>query len=216
MSYIAIINNEVLSCSTRRLVLSQSEVSELTTIEELTNEILKLKSSEENRVSQSITDGYQSGYLEGLNQGLTDLNEQFREYLKDLTENIYISNIESDEVIMNLSVQVIKKIASEIGNEEMIRSIALTAIQRLKHSSHLEVRVNSKYADLLKQNLEAISESASYAFSSLEVIADAGLDDLDCIIKTESGTTIASFEEQLNILRDQFKRKKKAAAETNE
>ena len=207
MNFVAIFNNDVLSCSTDRLVLTKDEFSELEKIEDLTSEIICLRDTEVERISKSESNGYQAGYSDGIHQGLSDLNKQFREYLKDLTENIYINNIESDEFILNLAVEVIKKIASEIGNEDMIKSIASTAIQKLKQSNHLEVKVNPKYADQLKLDLKKIDDSNTYAFSSLDIIADASLGELDCIIKTESGTTVASFEEQLNILRDQFNAK---------
>jgi flagellar biosynthesis/type III secretory pathway protein FliH len=201
MSYLVILNNDVISCATGKLVLSDKEVIKLATIEDLAEKISLIKNQENEKVLQSQQEGYKQGYEAGLNKAIANLHTQFIEYLKDLTENVVINSSESDEAVLNLACEVIRKIASDIEPGDMICSMAMTALQKLKHSKSIEVKINSSYVDVLQNRLKSINGGETFKYSNIEIIPDSSLGELDCIIKTETGTTIASFSEQLNILK---------------
>jgi flagellar biosynthesis/type III secretory pathway protein FliH len=205
MSYLVILNNDVISCATNKLVLSDKEIIKLATIDNLANEITLIKNQESDKVFKSQQEGYKKGYETGLKEAISDLHGQFIEYLKDLTENIVISSSDSDEEILNLACEITRKIASNIKPEDMIRGIAMTALQKLKNHNCLELKINPNYVDILKNKLKSIENNEIFKFSNIEIISDSSLGELDCIIKTEAGTTIASFDEQLNILKQNIK-----------
>jgi flagellar assembly protein FliH len=202
MTYITILNNDLVTCATDQLILSKNEIKELNTIDKLLSELTELKESEESKLHAVRQEAYQDGFNEGLNEGKKELSCQFREYLKDTTHNVYLNSMESEETIINLATEIIRKIASDFNSKDVITGIVSTAIKEHKHFNQLEIRVNPIYVEYLKDTVSNLNENGSRKVVSIDIIGDPEMGDLDCVIKTESGTTVASFDEQLNQLKN--------------
>lgn len=203
MSYITIINDETITCAKKGSILTEEEVSQFDEIDHVTKQLKELKESESERISKSEQIGYREGYEAGLERGLSDLNLKFKEHLKNLVENVYISSSEIDKIALDLAFEVVRKIVDNIENNDMIVGIASNAIRKLKQHDRLEIRVNPEYVETLEQSLIAISET-NPENPHFEIVGDYKLNCLDCIIKTDTGVTIASFDEQLKVLRDRL------------
>jgi flagellar assembly protein FliH len=202
MTYITILNNGLVTCATDQIILSKNEIKELNTIDKLLSELMELKESEESKLHLLRQEAYQDGFNEGLNEGKNELSCQFRDYLKDITHNVYLNSMESEETIINLATEIIRKIASDFNSKDIITGIVSTAIKKHKHFNHLEIKVNPIYVECLKDTVSSINENSSQKVLSLDIVGDPDMADLDCVIKTESGTTVASFDEQLNQLKN--------------
>jgi flagellar biosynthesis/type III secretory pathway protein FliH len=201
MSYIVIVNNGFASCAINKYILSEEEVYHLSTAENLLEKIKLIKEKEEEFITTAKTEGYDAGYTEGLKKAESEFKKQFLQYLKNLTENVYLNTIENDKAILDLACEVVRKIATEIGPKNMLQSIALTAIQNLKHKKTLEIKVKEVYVQPLEKKIESLKHQDTINLSSIEVKSDDSLGDLDVIIKSESGVTIASFDEQIKLLK---------------
>jgi flagellar biosynthesis/type III secretory pathway protein FliH len=211
MAYITIINNETVTCATDSVVILEDDVKQIDEITHLTHQIKELQGSESDRITKSEHKGYQEGYEQGLKQGQEDLNEKFKEYLKGIIEDVSIKSSEIDKIALNLAFEVVRKIVDNIGNDAVIIGIASNAIRKLKQHDSLEIRVNPEYVESLKQSLTNQSDE-QVENTRLDIVGDPKLDFLDCVIKTEAGMTIASFEEQLRVIRDHIVKNMKLTA----
>ncbi|MEJ2622330.1 MAG: FliH/SctL family protein [Candidatus Thiodiazotropha sp.] len=202
MSYLVLISNDVATCSTDNLLISQDDVLKLSSAENVLDYIRTLKEKEESKIKAAVLDGYEVGYQEGIEKAETKINELFKTYLNDLTENIYTNRIETDHEIIELACDVTKKIATGIAPNEMIEKLAITAIQNLSNKRELQIKVNPDHVAALQEKLNSIAHDSNSELSTMEVKADQMLGSLDVIIKSPTGDTIASFDDQLKMLKN--------------
>jgi flagellar assembly protein FliH len=201
MSFLVLISNDVATCSTDNLLISNEDVLKISSAENVLDYVRTLKQSEESNIKQAVQDGYEAGYKDGLEKAESRLNELFKTYLNDLTESIFTNRVEADHEIIELACDVTKKIAAGIGPDEMIEKLAITAIQNLSNKRNLQIRVNPDYAAALQEKLMVIARNSNSDLSTMEVKSDPMLGSLDVIIKTQAGDTIASFDDQLKMLK---------------
>ncbi|ODB84937.1 hypothetical protein A3194_14350 [Candidatus Thiodiazotropha endoloripes] len=202
MSFLVIFNNDYASCCSDNLILSTDDVVRLSTSENLLDYIRSLKLSEELNLKKSVKEGYESGYKEGLVKAEKDLNHQFNSYLSDLTESIMTNRIETDHQIIELACEVINKIAENIKPYEMLGYMANTAIQNLQNKRDLQIYINPVYAEKLDEKIHSLNKKGKDDFLGIDIRPDQTLGELDIIIRTHSGETIASFDDQLNLIKE--------------
>jgi flagellar assembly protein FliH len=202
MSYLVLVRNNIATCSTDNLIITHDEVLKLSSAENVLEYIRALKQTEESNIKKAVQDGYEAGYKDGVKKAEKELNDLFRTYLTDLTENIYKNRIESDHEIIELACEVTKKIAAGIAPNEMIEKLAMTAIQNLSNKRELQLKVHPDHVTELQEKLNLIAKNSNSDLSTIEVKADQMLGNLDVIIKTPAGDTIASFDDQLTMLKN--------------
>ncbi|ODB95054.1 hypothetical protein A3197_16950 [Candidatus Thiodiazotropha endoloripes] len=202
MSFIVIFNSAYITCCSDNLILSPNDIVKLSSSENVLDYIRSLKNIEENKLKQSIKEGYEAGYKEGFKKAEKDLNTQFKSYLEDLTESIISSRIETDQEIVALACNVIKKIAENIKPSEMVQSLAITAINNLQNKRELQIKVNPEYVEDLQQKIHSINQTGNDDYSGLDIRSDQSLGKFDIIIKSQTGETIASFDDQLKLIKE--------------
>ncbi|MCG8027067.1 MAG: hypothetical protein N0E59_04725 [Candidatus Thiodiazotropha taylori] len=161
-----------------------------------------MKISEETKLKKSIQEGYEAGYKEGLIKSEEDLNLKFESFLTELINNISINRIETDQEIIELACEVINKIASNIKPNEMLQSMAVSAINKLQNKRELQINVNPQHVEELQKTIRSLNHNGTDEYFAIDVRPDKTLGQLDIIIKSQSGETIASFSDQLNLIRD--------------
>jgi flagellar biosynthesis/type III secretory pathway protein FliH len=201
MSYLVLINNDVATCSTDNLLITQDDILKLSSAENVLDYIRTIKTSEESNIKQAVKEGFEEGYKDGLARSEKKLHELFKSYLNDLTDNIFSNRVETDHEIIDLACDVTKKIAAGIGPSEMIEKLALTAMQNLSDKRKLQIKVNPEHVNTLQKKINQLSSVSKSDLSTIEVKADQLLGYLDVIIKTPAGDTIASFDDQLNMIK---------------
>jgi flagellar assembly protein FliH len=182
--------------------MTSEDVIKLSSIENVLEYVKTLKQTEETNIKQAVQDGYETGYKEGLDKAEKKLNELFQTYLNDLAEKLFTDHVETDHEIIKLACDVTNKIAAGIGPNEMIEKLAVTAIQNLSNKRNLQIKVNPCHVIALQQKLESIAHNSNSDFTTIEIKADQMLGNLDVIIKTPVGDTIASFDDQLRLLKN--------------
>ncbi|RLW57611.1 MAG: hypothetical protein B6D75_16600 [gamma proteobacterium symbiont of Stewartia floridana] len=202
MSFLIILKNEYFTCCSDNLVLSANDVVKLSSSENVLEYIRSLKTSEETKLKKSIQEGYEAGYKEGLTKSEEDLNLKFESFLTELINNISINRIETDQEIIDLACEVINKIASNIKPNEMLQCMAVSAINKLQYKRELQINVNPQYVEELQKTIRSLNKDGTEEHFAIDVRPDKTLGQLDIIIKSQSGETIASFSDQLNLIKD--------------
>ena len=179
-----IIRGEVYSASAKARELLQKAQLEAETILQ--------KAQEENAKQRQA--GYDSGYQEGLAQTTEIL-------VKARTEQEqFLKNANRD--LMDLAFKIAEKI---IGKQlemepETIIAIVKQAMQTVRQSKQLTIRVHPEDAKLLKQNEEELQETLGRQ-RILDVVEDKKVHRGGCIIESEIGTVEAQLQTQLERLK---------------
>jgi type III secretion protein L len=179
-----IIRGEVYSASAKARELLQKAQKEAETI--------LLKAQEES--AKQRQNAYDEGYQEGLAQ-TTELLAKAR-----LEHEQLIKNANRD--VMDLAFKVAEKI---IGKQlemapETIISIVKQAMQTVRQSKQLTIRVHPDDAKLLKENEEELQEALGRQ-RILDVMEDKKVHAGGCIIESEIGTVEAQLHTQLERLK---------------
>lgn len=179
-----IIRGEVYSASAKARELLQKAQREAEAI---------LRNAEEESAKQRQT-GYDTGYQEGLAQ-TTELMVKAR-----TEQEQFIKNANRD--LMDLAFKIAEKI---IGKQlemepETIIGIVKQAMQTVRQSKQLTIRVHPEDAKILKENEEELQETLGRQ-RILDVMEDKKVHRGGCIIESEIGTVEAQLQTQLERLK---------------
>jgi flagellar assembly protein FliH len=206
MAFITLINHTEGSCATDQLVLSQSQVNKIESIETLLTELKQLKDSKLERLRYFEKKGYEEGYIKGLSNSARDVKQLFSQYLDSTTESVIETHTLTQQSILDLALNITRKIADELGPEEVVTGIAQRAVNQLKSDNPIEIKVHTDHAENVKQRLDSLNANHKGIKPTIEVIPDHNIGELDCVISSDLGVTEASFEKQLKSLERQLGR----------
>ena len=179
-----IIRGEVYSASAKARELLQKAQLEAETI-------LQRAAQESEKQRQNA---YDTGYQEGLAQ-TTELLVKAR-----LEQEQFLKNANRD--LMDLAFKIAEKIIGkqlEIEPDTII-SIVKQAMQTVRQSKQLTIRVHPADAKILKENEEELQETLGRQ-RILDVMEDKKVQQGGCIIESEIGTVEAQLHTQLERLK---------------
>ena len=169
----------------------------------LVEEIQKYKNDEVCKVNEAEKQGYENGYNDGVATGYKEVKEQFTDYMETTCKQIISLHTLTKESILNLALEITRKIATNIGSEDVILGIASNALSNYKRDESIKIKLNDVHTEELINNIKNLTKSNGLI---IEVIPDQSIGELDCIIISESGVTDASFETQLKTLEQHLKK----------
>lgn len=179
-----VIRGEVYSASAKARELLQKAQQEAESI---------IRKAEEAAAKERQT-AYDAGYQEGLAQ-TTELLVKAR-----LEQDQFIKNANRD--LMDLAIRIAEKI---IGKQlemdpETIIHIVKQAMQTVRQTKQLTVRVHPEDAKILRANEEELQEALGRQ-RILDVVEDKKVQHGGCIIESEIGTVEAQLHTQLERLK---------------
>jgi type III secretion protein L len=164
-------------------------------------EIVRKAHEEKEREKQ---DGYQAGYQEGLAQ---------------VTELLAKARVEYEQTLKNASKDMLNlafKIAEKIVGKQMeldkniIMDIVFQALQTVRQSRQITLRVNPDDAKVLKANKDAFLEKLGQG-REIDVVEDKKVEKGGCIIESEIGVVEAQLQTQLERLKKVLMESKSAS-----
>lgn len=206
MAFITLINNRGLTCATDQMVLTPAQVESIENIANLQRTFSRIRDIELKLIENAKAEGYEKGYQEGLSASVKDVKLLFTEFLDSTIESMIETHTLTQKSILELALNVTRKIAEEIGPETVITGIAHRAINQLKAEKPIEIKVHAELADTVKQKLESRRPRHDANTPLVEVIPDPSMGQFDCVITSDLGVTEASFEQQLKSLDHQLGR----------
>ena len=179
-----VIRGEVYSASAKARELLQKAQQEA-------EEILRKAKEQSEQLRQS---GYETGYQEGLAQ-TTELMVKAR-----MEHEQFLKNANRD--VMDLAFKIAEKI---IGRQletdpTTIISIVKQAMQSVRASKQITIRVHPDDAKLLRQNDEDLQEALGRQ-RVIDIMEDKKVHQGGCIIESEIGTVEAQLHTQLDRLK---------------
>lgn len=130
-------------------------------------------------------EGFAAGHAEGLEAGKADVAaELFRLAARDAERTVA-----RQAEVARLALQVVRRIAGEIGEPEMIAGIAQRAAAAIEPDAAATIRVAPAALEPTRARLAART--------LVTVEADPSLSATDCVVETALGRTHAGLETQL-------------------
>ncbi len=202
MTFVTLINSEVLNCSSDKIVITKDEVRCLNDIHILLSDIEILKNNEQKNKLVAEKNGLQAGYSEGLKLSQIEAKSEFEAYLAKISYEINEKISVQRNTIIDLAIEITKKVVACIDSDEVVTGIASKAVTQFKKQDSVKIQVHTELAENIKTKLrEKCSSSGAESYPNIEVIQNPNLDVLDCIISSEYGVIDASFNEQIKRLK---------------
>ena len=179
-----IIRGEVYSASAKARELLQKAQAE-------GEEIVRKAQEKSEELRRS---GYDTGYQEGLAQ-VTELLVKARTEHEQFLKN-------ANRELMDLAFKIAEKIIGkqiEIEPQTII-SIVKQAMQNVRGSKQLTIRVHPNDAKILKENDEELQEALGRQ-RMIDIVEDKKVNPGGCIIESEIGTVEAQLQTQLERLK---------------
>ncbi len=195
MTFVTLIHDPQVSIASDKLVIPAAELKLTQDAVHLGSNLACLLNEEQNRIETAEQEGYESGYQRGKEDGLRNALDDLSAGLKDLAVSLEQRDAELQRSVARVAIQVVRKIASEVGSREMVASLAKTAARELVAVERLVVAVHPDMLEAVVERLRApVDESWN---KHLEVQADESLALFDCVLHTETGSVVAGLDAQL-------------------
>ena len=163
----------------------------------------------ESAKQESQREGFKLGKEEGYKAAL----EEFVKYM-DEAKNLLTQLVREREQVLNsaepelarLSVSIAEKIIGEEMqvNKDTVLNIVKSAMQKVKSSEEVTLKVNPDDLDYVNENKEVFSRLVE-GLKNLEVISDPRVDRGGCMIETNLGSADARVSTQLEAIELAFK-----------
>ena len=164
--------------------------------EQVQNLSKALENQQENE-AQAIGEGYRKGYQEGRQQAEARAQDKLAQALLEQQAQFDRHWQEQQSQLVDLSLEVTRKIAGNVGPEGWLLAQARHAAESLCDSSEITLVVHPSVLETISQRLAEQSDSP---FTS--VLGDPNLDVDASIIESASGRVKLSGETQLRSVRD--------------
>ena len=195
MTYLALIHDPTVCVASDKLVIPAAELASLKNAVELGENLAHLLFQEQGRIDSAERQGYEKGYKQGRAEGLQQGLEQLSDSLVELVERVDQLHSQLQVSAVKIAIQIVRKIAVEVGEQAMVVSLAETAVQELLPSGKLVVKVHPDLWETVAERLNALQKNLSHPH--MEVRTDDTLALFDCVLDTEHGSVIAGLETQL-------------------
>jgi len=158
----------------------------------------------ENLKNAALEDARSRGYDEGFNKGVSDWDSIKRE----AEQILFDTYAEREEIIkgmepkmVGLIIKILEKLLGEYAriNPQIILKLIREGLSVVVGSEGVKLRVSTQAYDLARENMDKITEYAGS--NNVELIKDASLKSMDCVIETQYGNIDSSLGQQFETLK---------------
>lgn len=202
MANLTFLQNKNFSLTSDSLVYEPDELNTLQNILDQASRVHHLLDNEQKEIEQATERGYNEGYDKGQSDGYEAALEHIAIKLVSLAKEANAARNELRESAGDVALQIVEKIAEQIGPTDTVRALALSAAKQLTPFEAIVLRVSPDNKDSLIAELSENPGNTNHKI--VEVVADPNLDENDCVLETEHGHIKAGLHTQLKVMRGQF------------
>ena len=149
-------------------------------------------------------DARSQGHAEGLNKGMMEAEAVIRDAEKELQE----AQTKRDEIlksaepqIVELISKILEKLVGDIHktNPEIILHLVREGLSESAGSDNVKLRLSPDDYDYVQEHFDEISKEAGS--KKIELVKDAALKPMDCVIETAYGNVDSSLDQQFESLK---------------
>jgi flagellar assembly protein FliH len=163
------------------------------------------RAEDEQRIQQATETGFTNGYEEGVKLAEAEVRQQYEDVVtqaEQLVEQAFIVKnqiiAEAEPFLLELSVKIAEKIIQKqlTLEESYIKELIQKQLQRKREKGVITLCVAPAQFMLMNASREELSRSID-AQADLQIIPDASVQDMGCVIRSAYGTIDARIETQL-------------------
>lgn len=197
MTFVALVRDTSVSLATDEQVLAAADVQALASAVDMGRRLTQLLEQSEQAIASARQDAFEKGHAAGKAAGLLAARDDVAAELTSLAVEAQRQRMALQGSVARLAIQVVRKLAGEVGAPEMVAGLAQTAAADLLPGVSLTLRVYPSAVDAVRTRLDTARSASSGKPLHVEVHADDTLNPFDCILDTACGTTIAGLDAQL-------------------
>jgi len=201
MSIITFLNNDKVTLASSKIVYSEEDVGNIDSLVTKANELTQLLDKEKIRIEQAELAGHDAGYEKGQAKGYDTALEHIAIKLITLAREAEETRDRLEQSAGELALKIVRRIASDLGPEHTLASLAATAAKELVPREAVTLRVS--VANLEKVR-EAVLAIPSRSHRIADIAGDPTLQDDECVLDTEFGQIKADLETQLRVYEEHF------------
>jgi len=200
MTYITLYRDPSVSIATDQLVLDTNEIQSVNNAVDLAFQAEKYLGEVESDLNDAKQRAFEQAFEAGRVAGIQAGRDEIADRLTSLTENAHQQRMALQGSVARLAVQVVRKVAGEIGASEMVANLAHTAASDLVPGSSLKLWVHPDVVETVNSRLNSPDSVLQGKSLHIEIRTDESLDPFDCTLSTDHGHTVAGLKDQLNRL----------------
>jgi flagellar assembly protein FliH len=163
------------------------------------------RAEDEQLVEQLKSDGFSTGYEEGVKLAEAEVRQQYEDVVlqaEQLVEQAFIVKnqiiAEAEPFLLELSVQIAEKIIQKqlTLEQDYLKELIQKQLQRKREKGVITLCVSPPQFMLMNASREELSRAID-AQAELQIIPDASVQDMGCVIRSAFGTIDARIETQL-------------------
>lgn len=201
MTFVALIRHPVVGVATDQWVLRADDVEALDSALAVGRRLSRLLDDSEQMLRAAKERAVDEGHAAGKAAGLNAAREEVATELTAMASAAHHQRLALQGSVARLAIQVVRKLAGEVGAPEMVAGLAQTAAaDLLPGASLITLLVHPSVADAVKARLSAAQSARPNKPLHVEIRTDDAMDPFDCTLDTAFGTTIAGLDAQLGRL----------------
>jgi flagellar biosynthesis/type III secretory pathway protein FliH len=201
---ISLIQNEDVTLVMDDLVIPAADVAHFVSFSDASEAVSRLGTTMQSRIEAAEKTGFEKGFGMGRTQGLEKAGAEVSQHLLMLQEKAARQERRMQDSVAQLAVQIVRKIAENLGPAETVAALAATASRELLTGGWLVVQVHPSVLEIVEANLAYLQNDPEIV-CRVEIRADESLKPFDCLLETEFGTTVAGLDGQLESLEKIFR-----------
>lgn len=209
MTFVALVRDTSISLVTDEQVLAAADVQALASAVDMGCRLTQLLEQSKQAITSARQDAFEKGHAAGKAAGLLAARDDVAAELTSLAVEAQRQRMALQGSVARLAIQVVRKLAGEVGAPEMVAGLVQTAAADLSPGVSLTLRVYPSVVDAVRTRLDTAPSGKPL---HVEVHADDTLNPFDCILDTACGTTIAGLDAQLKRLEAALAGKAKTVA----
>ena len=200
MTFVALVCDSSVNLSSDELVLGAKHVLALDSAVDVGRYLTQLLEQSGQEISEAKQRAFDEGHSAGKAAGLLAARDDMAAELTAMALDAHHQRIALQGSVARLAIQVVRKLAGEIGASEMVAGLAQTAASDLLPGASLTLWVHPSLVDVVRARLSATQSAHPDKSLHVEICADDTLDLFDCTLDTACGTIIAGLDAQLKCL----------------
>lgn len=198
MSYVLIHRDPATTLLADDPVIPKRDVGRLKDGLGLLERLRSLGEAAETRIKERGEAAHETGWSRGYQEGAAEARREYAELFTTLERAATRDHEESRRQSVVLALEVVRRIAGEVGENEFLSAIAEKAVHDLVPDGAVLVRVHP-------DRLDAVRSKLAGQGARLEIEADDALGPTDCVLVSSFGRIEAGLETQLAALEHAFR-----------
>jgi len=200
VNIICLLDNPEMVIASGKRVFSAEDTGALLSLAESADRLHMSAEGQEARIAQAENDACERGRKEGVAQGRKMATAELAETTLSLVDKTNAELNQVREQALSLALQVVRKIADGVANEDMLVALATTAAQECLPSKSIVLKVHPGAIDGVKQRVSEYRANSDTQHPVHSIVADEELDLNACVLETDTGQVCADLDTQLGVL----------------